>query len=105
MEHIIVAGHSEPIPASAVAASLLEQRLQSVREKRGTEAAETLEVLVGERIGTLLEDGMPSVDFATMRAVVDYVELPEEEDNASGLGRALRGVKEKLAQRGGPAGG
>ncbi|MGP9539102.1 hypothetical protein ACT3SP_13900 [Brachybacterium sp. AOP43-C2-M15] len=102
MEHITVAGHPEPIPASPVAVSLLQQRLEVVREKRGEEAADALEVLVGKRIGTLLADGMPSVDLATMRSVVDFVETPEEEDSASGLGRALRGVKEKLEQRGGP---
>ncbi|MFC5275204.1 hypothetical protein [Brachybacterium sacelli] len=104
LEQITVAGHPEPIPASAVAAALLQQRLETARETRGTEAAETLEELVGARIGTLLEGGMPSIDLATMRSIVDFVETPVEEDNASGVGRALRGVKEKLAQRGGPVG-
>lgn len=105
LEQITVAGHSEPIPTSPVAARLLEDRLESAREKRGAEAAENLERLVGERIGTLLEGGMPSIDFATMRSIVDFVETPEEEDNASGLGRTVRGIREKLAQRGGPVGG
>ena len=105
MEHITVAGHSEPFPASAVAVALLQQRLETARETRGAEAAEKLETLVGERIGSLLEEGMPSIDMATMRSIVDFVETPEEEDTASGIGRTLRGVKEKLAQRGGPVGG
>jgi hypothetical protein len=105
LEHITVAGHPEPIPTSPVAAKLLQQRLDEAREKRGAEAAENLETLVGKRIGTLLEGGAPSIDLATMRSIVDYVEIPAEEDNATGLRRALRGVKEKLDQRGGPAGG
>ncbi|WP_193106090.1 hypothetical protein [Brachybacterium sp. FME24] len=105
MEHITVAGHPEPFPASAVAEALLQQRLETARETRGAAAAENLEVLVGTRIGTLLEEGMPSIDLATMRSIVDFVETPEEEDTATGVGRALRGVKEKLAQRGGPVGG
>ena len=101
MEHITVAGHPEPIPASEVAARLLRERLESVREERGADAADALEKLVGARLGALLEEGKPSIDVANMRAVVDYAEIPEEEDNASGLERALRGVKDKLAQRGG----
>lgn len=101
MEHITVAGHPEPIPASEVAAKLLRQRLETVRQERGADAADTLEGLIGARLGALLEEGKPSIDVANMRAVVDYVEIPEEEDNASGLERALRGVKDKLAQRGG----
>ena len=105
VEQITVAGHSEPIPTSPVAARLLNERLGTAREKRGDEAAENLERLVGERIGTLLEGGMPSIDFATMRSIVDFVETPEEEDTASGLGRTVRGIREKLAQRGGPVGG
>ena len=101
MEHITVAGHPEPIPASEVAAKLLRQRLETVRQERGADAADTLEGLIGARLGALLEEGKPSIDVANMRAVVDYAEIPEEEDNASGLERALRGVKDKLAQRGG----
>lgn len=106
MEQIAVAGHPEPIPASPVAARLLADRLDTARQKRGEEAAAHLETLVGQRIGTLLAGGMPSIDVATMRSIVDFVETPaEEEDNPSGLGRAVRGIREKLAQRGGPAGG
>lgn len=105
MEQITVAGQPEPFPASAPAIKLLQQRLETAREKRGAEAADALEVLVGERLASLIEGGMPSIDMATMRSVVDFVETPEEEDTASGVGRALRGVREKLAQRGGPAGG
>ena len=101
MEHITVAGHPEPIPASEVAARLLRQRLETVREERGADAADALEALIGARLGTLLEEGKPSIDVANMKAVVDYAEIPEEEDNASGVERALRGVKDKLAQRGG----
>jgi len=100
MEHITVAGHPEPIPASEVAARLLRERLESVREERGTDVADALEKLVGARLGALLEEGKPSIDVANMRAVVDYADIPEE-DEASGLERALRGVKDKLAQRGG----
>lgn len=102
MEQITVAGSPEPIPASPVAEKLLRQRLETAREKRGDEAADNLEKLVGQRLASLLEEGMPSIDLATMRSIVDFVETPEEEDDASGLGRALQGVKEKLAQRGGP---
>ena len=101
MEHITVAGRPEPIPASEVAARLLRQRLETVREERGADAADALEALVGARLGALLEEGKPSIDVANMKAVVDYAEIPEEEDNASGVERALRGVKDKLAQRGG----
>lgn len=100
MEHITVAGHPEPIPASEVAARLLRERLDSVREERGADAADALEKLVGARLGALLEEGKPSIDVANMRAVVDYADIPED-DEASGLERALRGVKDKLAQRGG----
>lgn len=103
MDTITVAGLPEPVPTSTVAAALLHGRLEKTRETRGADAAETLEALVGERIGVLLAGGMPSIDLATMRSIVDYVELPEEEDETpSGLGRALRGIKEKAAQRGGP---
>lgn len=102
MEQITVAGHPEPIPASEVAAALLTKRLDAARQERGAEAAEALEALIGARLGALLDEGKPSIDVANMRAVVDYAEFPEDEDDASGLGRALRGVKDKLAQRGGP---
>lgn len=100
MEQITVAGRSEPFSASPVAAALLHQRLETVREQRGAEAADGLEVLVGQRITTLLEGGMPSIDVATMRSIVDYVEIPEEEDTSTPLTRRLQGVKDKLAQRG-----
>ena len=43
MEQITVAGHPEPVPASAVAARLLAERLESVRESRGADAADNLE--------------------------------------------------------------
>lgn len=106
LEQITVAGHPEPVPASPVAARMLADRLEAAREKRGEEAAAHLETLVGQRIGTLLAGGMPSIDVATMRSIVDFVETPaEEEDAPSGVGRAVRGIKEKLAQRGGPVGG
>lgn len=101
MEQITVAGHPEPIPASEVAVRLLQQRLEAVREERGADAADALEALIGARLGSLLEEGKPSIDVANMRAIVDYAEIPEEEDNASAVGRALRGVQDKLAQRGG----
>ncbi|PWH07404.1 hypothetical protein DEO23_01825 [Brachybacterium endophyticum] len=104
MEHVDVAGHSEPISMSGAAARMLRDRLGEAREKRGAEAAETLEGLVGRRLGTLLESGMPSIDVATMRSVVDHVEIPaEDDDEATGIGRALQGIKDRLAQRGGPA--
>ena len=67
MEHITVAGSPDPVPTSAVAEKLLRDRLDATRQKRGDEAAERLETLVGERIATLLEAGTPSIDFATMR--------------------------------------
>ncbi|MFC7375431.1 hypothetical protein ACFQS2_03555 [Brachybacterium sp. GCM10030267] len=105
LEHITIAGYSEPFPASEVAVALLHDRLETAREKRGPEAAQRLEKLVGERIGLELAEGKPSIDLATMRSIVDFVELPEEEDNVSGLGRAVRGIREKLAQRGGPVEG
>ena len=47
---------------------------------RGPDAADRLETLVGERIGTLLAGGMPSIDVATMRSIVEYIELPSEEN-------------------------
>lgn len=100
MEKITVAGHPEPIPASAVAERLLRQRLETVREKRDADAADALEVLVGQRIGTLLDGGMPSIDMATMRSIVDFVETPVEDESSSGLGRVVQGLKDKAAQRG-----
>ncbi|WP_232820232.1 hypothetical protein [Brachybacterium sp. YJGR34] len=101
MEHLTVAGHSEPIPTSAVAASLLEKRLEETRSARGAEAADALEALVGERLGSLLEGGMPSIDLATMRSVVDFVETPKEDEApATGLGRVVQDLKDKAAQRG-----
>ena len=101
MEHITVAGHPDPIPASPVAAKLLRERLEETRQKRGAEAAEQFEKLVGERLGQLLESGKPSIDLGNMRAVVTYAEVPPEEEDSSALGRTLRGIKDKLAQRGG----
>src|SRR5690625_6692907 len=85
MEHITVAGHPEPIPASEVAARLLRERLESVREERGADAADALEKLVGARLGALLEEGKPSIDVANMRAVVDYADIPEEDRKSTRL--------------------
>src|SRR5690625_7078214 len=67
MDHITVAGRPEPIPASEVAARLLRQRLETVREERGADAADALEALIGARLGTLLEEGKPSIDVANMK--------------------------------------
>lgn len=94
------------MPASEVAARLLWGRLDAVRDERGDAAAVAVAVekLVGARIGSILDRGVPSIDVATMRAIVDYVELPsEDEPEPTGLGRTIRGIKDKLAQRGGPA--
>lgn len=102
MEQISVAGHPEPVPASAAAERMLRQRLDAAREERGQEAADGLEVLVGRRIGVQLAGGVPSIDVATMRAIVDHVELPAE-DEPTGIKGAFQGIKDKLAQRGGPA--
>ncbi|EYT47753.1 hypothetical protein [Brachybacterium muris] len=102
MEQITVAGHADPIPVSPVAAKLLRERLEETRQKRGAEAADQLEARVGERIVLLLESGKPSIDLGNMRAVVTYAEVPPEEDEpTTGIGGAIRGIKEKLAQRGG----
>lgn len=104
MEHITVAGHPEPVPASAAAARMLVERLDAVRETRGQDAADGLEALVGGRIGVLLEGGTPSIDVATMRAIIQFVELPsEDEDEPTGIKGAMQGIRDKLAQRGGPA--
>lgn len=104
MEQITVAGHPDPIPASPVAADLLRKRLVEVRQERGADAADAFEQLVGQRLGQLLESGKPSIDLGNMRAIVRYAEpAADEEEKASGLGGALRGLKEKFAQRGGPA--
>lgn len=100
MDHITVAGHPDPIPASPVAARLLEQRLESVRETRGAAAADNLEQLVGARIGQELSEGMPSIDLATMRSIVDFVETPAEDEDLSGVGRLVQGLRDKAAQRG-----
>ena len=94
MEHITVAGSPDPVPTSAVAEKLLRDRLDATRQKRGDEAAERLETLVGERIATLLEAGTPSIDFATMRSIVDYIELPDEDDAA----RAARAAYEEVSR-------
>ena len=101
MEQITVAGHADPIPVSPVAAKLLRKRLEETRQKRGAEAADQLEARVGERIVLLLQSGKPSIDLGNMRAVVTYAEVPPEEEDSSALGRTLRGIKDKLAQRGG----
>ena len=100
MDHITVAGHPDPIPASPVAARLLAQRLESVRETRGAAAADNLEQLVGARIGEELAEGMPSIDLATMRSIVDFVETPVEDEDLSGVGRLVQGLRDKAAQRG-----
>ena len=106
MEQITVAGCPDPVPASPVAANLLRERLEQTRQQRGPEAAEHFEKLVGERLGQLLESGKPSIDLGNMRAIVNYAEIPPEEDEpTTGLAGAFRGLKDKLAQRGGPAGG
>lgn len=102
MEDIDIAGCPEPFRASTVAARLLRERLERARVERGADEALAYETLIGQRVAFLLEGGMHSIDVATMRAIVDYVEIPEEEDTATGLGRAVRGFREKLAQRGGP---
>lgn len=101
MEQITVAGHPDPIPASPVAAKLLRERLEETRQKRGAKVAEQFEKLVGERLGQLLKSGKPSIDLGNMRAVVTYAEVPPEEEDSSALGRTLRSIKDKLAQRGG----
>lgn len=67
MEHMTVAGHPEPLPAAEVAVRLLQQLLETAREKRGADAADALEALVGARLGTLIGEGLPSIDVATMR--------------------------------------
>lgn len=104
MEQISVAGHPEPVPASAAAERMLRQRLDAARDERGQEAADGLEQLVGQRIGQLLASGVPSIDVATMRAIIEFVELPaEDEDQPAGIKGAFQGIKDKLAQRGGPA--
>lgn len=100
MDQITIAGHPDPIPVSPVAAARLAQRLDAVRESRGAEAAENLERLVGTRIGELLAEGMPSIDLATMRSIVDFVETPVEDEETSGLGRMVQGIRDKAAQRG-----
>lgn len=100
MDQITVAGHPDPIPASPVAATLLQQRLETARESRGAAAAENLENLVGARIGQLLEEGTHSIDLATMRSIVDFVETPVEDEDTSGLGRMVQGIRDKAAQRG-----
>ena len=101
MEHLTVAGHPEPVPASEVAAALLRRRLDEVRESRGQEAAQKLETMIGERLGTLLAGGAPSIDVATMRSVVEYIELPsEDEPPPTGLGKVFADLKDRAAQRG-----
>ena len=100
MDQITVAGHPDPIPVSPVAASLLQQRLETVRETRGAAAADHLEHLVGTRIGQELAEGMTSIDLATMRSIVDFVETPAEEEDTSTLGRMVQGLKDKAALRG-----
>lgn len=103
MEHITVAGHPEPIPTSAKAAELLQDRLDSARQKAGPDGAaevEAYEKKIGERIGMLLKGGMPSIDLATMRSITDYVNIPDEpEEPESGLGRVLRGIRSVLPER------
>lgn len=101
MDQITVAGHTDPIPVSPIAAERLRQKLETVRASRGAEAADHLETLVGTRIGKLLEEGMPSIDLATMRAIVDFVDTPsEDEPEPTALGRMVQGLKDKAAQRG-----
>ncbi|MGY5766543.1 hypothetical protein ACXET9_15255 [Brachybacterium sp. DNPG3] len=101
MEHITVAGHPEPISTSPIAAKALTDKLAAIREERGAEAADEFEQRVGERIGQLLSSGTLSIDLANMRAIVRYLDTPAEEEDDSSIGRAVRGVRERLAQRGG----
>lgn len=103
MEHITVAGHPEPVPVSPRAVELLHDRLESARAKAGPDGAAEVaayEARIGERIGTLLEDGMPSIDLATMRAIADFVNTPElPETPVSGFSRLLRGISEAMPSR------
>lgn len=103
MEYITVAGHPEPVPTSAKAVELLQDRLDKARAKAGPGGAaevEAYERRIGERIGTLLAGGMPSIDLATMRSIADFVNVPEEpEPEDTGLGKVLRGIRRILPER------
>ena len=101
MEHLTVAGHPEPVPASEVAAALLRRRLDEVRASRGPGAAPQRAPLIGARHGPQLAGGAPSIDVATMRSVVEYIELPsEDEPPPTGLGKVFADLKARAAQRG-----
>lgn len=102
MEHITVAGHPEPVAMSATAARLMRERLDQARDRRGDADSDAYETRIGQRIGVLLEGGMPSIDMATMRAIVDFVETPEEPEDAepTGLGKVFKGINERLERRG-----
>ncbi|MDO5661562.1 MAG: hypothetical protein Q4G40_02600 [Brachybacterium sp.] len=104
MEHITAPGHPDPIPASPVAAKLLRERLDKVHEEQGADAASAFEARVGERLVLLLNSGKPSIDLGNMRAIVNYADTPvEDEEEPTGIRRALDGLRDKLAQRGGPS--
>lgn len=106
MDHLHFAGLSEPVPTSEIAAERYRVRLEEVRVGRGPDGAEAWEAQIGRRITELMGRGLKNIDVATMRALLEFAETPAEpeEDAGAGLGKAVRGLKERWEQRGGPVG-
>lgn len=107
MERLTIAGSTEAVPASEIAAQRYRVRLEEVRVERGDDGAAAFETLIGRRITVLVDGGLKSIDVATMRALLVYAETPPEpeDEGAGGLGKAMRGLRERWEQRGGPLGG
>ncbi|MFC0673159.1 hypothetical protein [Brachybacterium hainanense] len=101
MEHITVAGRTTPFPLSRTAARLLQERLDAALAQRTPEAAADYEARIGDRIAEKLADGAHSIDMATLRGIVDFVDTPvEEEVEPTGLGKVFQGIGERLERRG-----
>lgn len=107
MERLSIAGSPEAVPASEIAVQRYRVRFEEVRVERGDDGAAAFETLIGRRITVLVEGGLKSIDVATMRSLLVFAETPAapEEEPSGGIGRTVRGLRERWEQRGGPVGG
>jgi hypothetical protein len=101
VEEVILAGRDTPFPMSEVAARRLRERLDATRSDRGAAEAEALEQRIADRIASRLANGTPSIDVATMRSIVEFIDTPAEEDpEPTGLGKMVANLSDRLQQRG-----
>jgi hypothetical protein len=102
VEEVTLAGRDEPFPMSEVAARRLDERLDEARAGRSAAEAEAFEERIADRIAARLADGTPSIDVATMRSIVDFIDTPgeEEEPEPTGLGKMVSNLSDKFQQRG-----